>query len=86
MPDADLTQAALPLDVPGPRKGEYALPEGARIEQCRSCGAQIVWARTEADRPIPLSLATVQTRDGQTWLLSHFSDCEHAKEWSKRKA
>ena len=86
MPDGDLSQAALPFEVPSPRKGEYLLPEGATIERCRSCGAQIVWARTEADRPIPLSLATVQRRDGKTWLLSHFTDCEHAKEWSKRTA
>jgi hypothetical protein len=86
MPDGDLTQAALPFEVPGPRRGEYLLPEGAKIEQCRSCGAQIVWATTAADRPIPLSLATVQTCDGQKWLLSHFSDCPDSKGWSNKKA
>ena len=82
----ELQQAALPFEVSGPRKGEYLLPEGARIAQCASCGAQIVWAKTAADKPIPLSLATVQTRDGKKWLLSHFSDCPESKGWSKRKA
>jgi len=86
MSSDDLTQAALPFEVGGLRKGEYQLPEGATIERCKSCNAQIVWAKTAADKPIPLSLATVQTRDGKTWLLSHFTDCEHGKEWSKRKA
>jgi hypothetical protein len=74
--------ATLPL---GPRKGEYPMPENARIERCRSCGAEIVWTRTAQDRAIPLSLRSVQTRDGQQWLLSHFSDCPHAKEWSKKR-
>lgn len=82
----DLEQAALPLEVPGPRTGEYPMPDGARIEQCRSCSAQIVWARTPAGRAIPLSLATVQTRDGKQWLLSHFSDCPHGREWSNKQA
>jgi hypothetical protein len=80
----DLEQSALPLDLPGPRKGEYPLPDGARIEKCRSCGAEIVWARTDAGRAIPLSLATVQTRDEQQWLLSHFVDCPEAKGWKRR--
>jgi hypothetical protein len=84
MSDGDLTQAALPFEVGGPRKGEYLLPVGAKIERCRSCGAQIVWALSLADRPIPLSLATVQTRDGQKWLLAHFADCPDSKGWSKR--
>ena len=84
MPDGDLTQSALPFEVGGPRKGEYLLPEGATIERCKSCEAQIVWARTEADRPIPLSLATVQTRDGKKWLLSHFSDCPDSTGWSRK--
>jgi hypothetical protein len=84
MPDA-LEQSTLPLDVPGPRRGEYPMPPAAHIEKCRSCGAAIVWAHTANDRAIPLSLATVQTRDGQQFLLSHFSDCEHAKEWSRKR-
>lgn len=83
MPDADLTQAALPFEVSGPRRGEYLLPADAKIAQCASCGAQIVWAKTAADRPIPLSLATVQTRDGQMFLLSHWVDCPDSKGWKK---
>jgi hypothetical protein len=79
-----LEQAALPLDVPGPRRGEYPLPPGARIEKCKSCGAEIVWARTDAGRAIPLSLKTVQTRDGVAYLLSHFADCPEAKGWKRR--
>jgi len=79
-----LEQSALPLDTPGPRRGEYVLPPNAKIERCKSCGAEIVWARTDAGKAIPLSVATAQTRDGRQWLLSHFADCEHAKEWKRR--
>jgi hypothetical protein len=81
---SNLEQSALPLAWPGPRKGEYPLPPGARIEKCKSCGAEIVWAQTEAGRPIPLSLATVQTRDGRQWLLSHFADCPESRGWRRR--
>lgn len=72
------------LAPPGPRRGEYVCPLNARIDRCKSCKADIVWTRTEDGKAVPLSLATAQTRDGITYLLSHFSDCEHAKEWSKK--
>lgn len=68
------------------RIGEYLLPAAGKIEHCRSCGAQIVWTRTPNSRAIPLSLATIQTREGKKYALSHFSDCPHAKDWSKQKA
>jgi hypothetical protein len=84
MPD-ELEQATLGLEGDGPRRGEYAMPHAAELEHCKSCGAQIVWARTQNDRMIPLSLATVQTRDGVQWLLPHFADCPHAKEWSRKR-
>lgn len=66
------------------RKGEYELPRGAQVEACRSCGAQIVWARTANDRAIPLSLATVQYRGGVAYCLSHWVDCPDAREWSRK--
>lgn len=68
----------------GQRAGEYAIPPDAQPARCRSCGAQIVWARTEAGRAIPLSLTTVEERDGVRYALTHFADCPHGKEWSKR--
>lgn len=71
-------------DVPALRRGEYALPAG-QVEACRSCGARIVWARTPAGRAIPLSLATVQRRDGVAYALPHFVDCPNAKEWSRKR-
>jgi hypothetical protein len=68
----------------GPRRGEYPLPTDGHIERCRSCDAQIVWTHTPAGRAIPLSLATVQTRDGETYCLSHFTDCPHGRAWSRK--
>jgi hypothetical protein len=69
----------------GPRRGERPLPEGARIDRCKSCQAETVWIRTEDGRAMPLSVATAQQRDGITYLLPHFADCPEAKEWSKAK-
>lgn len=68
----------------GPRKGEYAVPTAARRGQCRSCGAPIVWVITVRERAIPLSVATIQTREGQKWALPHFVDCPEAKEWKRQ--
>lgn len=73
------------LAPPGPRHGEYLVPDGAEIARCASCEAEIVWTRTSGERPIPLSVATIQRRDEKRWALSHFSDCPQAKEWSRKK-
>lgn len=68
-----------------PRRGEYVIPDDARIEKCRSCQAQIVWIRTDKGRGMPLSLSTVQTRDGIRYALSHFRDCPDAKDWRRNR-
>ena len=70
--------------APAGRPGEYPLPIGGQVEACRSCGAQIVWAVTAAGKRVPLSLVTVQRRDGVVYCLSHFTDCPDAKDWSRR--
>ena len=70
--------------APAGRTGEYALPIGGTIEACRSCGAQIVWTETAKGKAIPLSLATVERRDGVAYCLSHFVDCPEAKDWSRK--
>ena len=69
----------------GQRAGEYPIPPGAAVVRCRSCGARIVWVRTEAGKAMPLSLATVETRDGVRYALTHFADCPDAKDWSKQR-
>jgi hypothetical protein len=67
-----------------PRKGEYLVPATAEPGSCTSCGAMILWIRTPQDRAIPLSVATIQHRNGQRYALSHFADCPDGKEWRKR--
>jgi hypothetical protein len=66
-----------------PRKGEYLVPDGAKVTTYASCGASIVWTTTEQRRYIPLSLATVEEREGKRYALTHFSDCPHAREWRR---
>ena len=67
------------------RKGEYLVPEGKPVQTCDSCGAQIVWTRTRNKKPIPLSVATIERREGIAYALSHFADCPDAKGWSKKR-
>jgi hypothetical protein len=71
-------------DPPSPRPNEYAIPEGAAPTTCRSCGAGMVFVKTPAGKALPLSVATIQTRDGVRWAIPHFADCKDAKKWSKR--
>lgn len=70
------------LDEPPARTGEQLVPDGARVEQCASCGAAIIWCRTKKGRSMPLSAATIVWRGTQRFALSHFADCPDAQEWS----
>jgi hypothetical protein len=71
-------------DLFGARPTEYVLPDHAYISKCGSCGAPMSWVKTKNGKAMPLSLATVETRDGVRYALPHFIDCPDAKEWSKR--
>jgi hypothetical protein len=65
------------------RRGEYAVPEHADIQSCRSCGASIVWTRTATGKPMPLSVLTIEERNGAKYALSHFADCPEGREWRR---
>lgn len=81
--DTELIQSDLfPDDELKP--GEYPIPEVGKPSTCRSCGASIVWARTEASKFIPLALATARECQGQRVATTHFSDCKHSREWRKK--
>ena len=69
-------------DLFGARKGEYEVPELARPATCQSCGAPIVFTKTPKGATIPLSLATVEWREGKRYAITHFSDCPNARDWS----
>lgn len=81
------TRACAPPEAPEPepRRGEYEVPEDSEIEECRSCNAQVVWGLTKNRRAIPLSIATIVRRNGKAYALSHFADCPHARDWSRKK-
>lgn len=63
--------------------GEYVLPTGVDVEACRSCGASIVWSKTAAGKPVPLSLALVEERGGSRVTKTHFVDCPDGRGWKK---
>jgi len=69
---------------PAPRPNEYAVPDDATPVACRSCGAAMVWVKTPAGKPLPLSVATIEARDGVRYALPHFADCPEAKDWSRK--
>jgi len=71
-------------DMFGARKGEYELPANAVPTRCHSCGAGMIWVNTAKGRALPLSVATIEERDGGKYALPHFADCPQSKEWSKR--
>lgn len=63
--------------------GEYLIPTGVDVESCRSCGASIVWTKTAAGKPVPLSLAMVEERGGVRVTKTHFVDCPDGRGWKK---
>jgi hypothetical protein len=71
-------------DLFGARPHEYVLPVAAATSRCESCGAAMAWTKTANGKAMPLSLATVEERDGIKYCLPHFADCPQSKEWSKR--
>lgn len=71
--------------IDAPRPHEYPVPKGGAIVHCHSCDAEIVWTTSPMGARIPLSIATVQTRDGVMYALSHFTDCPQASAWGKGK-
>ena len=69
----------------GARPGEYELPPNAHPTRCASCGMGMTFVRTKGGKMMPLSLATVEERDGVRYALPHFIDCPQAKEWSTKR-
>lgn len=67
-----------------PHPGEYPIPPGARQSACVSCGAPIVWARTEQGRAIPLALSTARDCAGRRVAMNHFVDCPQGRKWRRR--
>ena len=71
-------------DLFGARPHEYELPPNAHPTRCASCGAAMAFVKLPSGKVMPLSLATVEERGGIKYALPHWSDCPHAKEWSKK--
>ena len=69
---------------PHARLGEYLIPDQARVMQCSSCHAAIIWIKTNTGANMPLSLATIRVDDqGRRWALTHFADCPSASRHRK---
>lgn len=71
-------------DLFGARSHEYVLPAAPYVSRCGSCNAPMAWTKTKAGNAVPLSLATVEERDGVKYAVSHFCDCPNANEWRKK--
>lgn len=70
-------------DLFGARPGEYMLPKVPLMPaRCQSCKAAIVFIRTRSGAMMPLSLSTVEERDGDQYAMPHWIDCPDSKEWS----
>ena len=67
-------------------------------ERCRSCNAEVVWARTKAGKLNPMQLdargtwvivdgtaRTMELGDTGPYYSSHFATCPQANDWRKAK-
>jgi hypothetical protein len=45
----------------------------------------MAFIRTANGKAMPLSLATIETRDGVRYALPHWVDCKHAAEWKGKQ-
>ena len=62
---------------------------GRPIRNCSSCGAPIVWFKTEAGKWAPVDAGTVEAADMNldiTRHKSHFATCPNAPSHRKRKS
>jgi hypothetical protein len=78
----EASQPGLFDDMPVP--GEFVLPADAQQGRCASCGAAIAWIHTDGGKAMPLSLRTRRTIGDVEYATTHFSDCPHSRQWSKR--
>jgi hypothetical protein len=68
-------------------------------EKCKSCGAEIVWAKTQEGKTMPLNARRVRAYrlkeletgepvaepSDEPVYISHFLTCPQASQWSKGK-
>lgn len=55
-----------------------------KTASCRSCGADIVWLKTNTDKWMPTNPLGVEKGDtifDGTRMTSHYAECPHASEW-----
>lgn len=78
------TPPPIQRDIFGGRVGEYAVPRMVYVSTCHACGADMVWIMAAKGARIPLSVATIETRDDQRYALPHCMDGPDAKEWRKK--
>lgn len=76
-----------PIKILSPRGREFPVPAGVTESVCKSCQAAIIWTTNpDTGSNVPLSVATIEERDGECWALSHYTDCPQASAWGKGKA
>lgn len=61
---------------------------GNRISQCRSCGAEIVWLKTQMGKNIPVNAEDVVDNEQEVFdpdtQVTHFATCPDAPKWRKK--
>lgn len=59
-----------------------------KVTECRSCGAEIVWMKTQKGKNMPVDADTIQDADAEVFdyetMTSHFSTCPEANKWRKK--
>ena len=61
---------------------------GLQISRCRSCGAEIVWMKTDLGKNIPVDADDVVDPEATVFdpdtMTSHFATCPDANKWRKK--
>jgi len=61
-----------------------------KITQCKSCGAEIVWMKTQRGKNIPVDAETIDDKGAEVFdpdtMTTHFETCPDAYKWRKKKS
>lgn len=59
------------------------------MSECRSCGEEIVWLKTDNGKNIPVDAETVVDKEATIFdsdqMISHFATCKDADKWRGKK-
>lgn len=67
------------------KRQDFEVPQGSIPEPCKACGAPLVFVlHPRTLNRMPLSMRTLEIREGKGFAESHFSDCPKPGRFRRR--